>query len=94
VALPLPTPKSLTTYIEAFAKRFDEPLGQSAANIAKRLGRISYAEAEDFCLELRRRKILSMGEKSLKAITSEQLQIWSKQAHAAASLKERTERKR
>ena len=50
LSLPLPTPKSLTTYIEAFARRLDEPLGQPASAIAKRLGRISYAEAEDFCL--------------------------------------------
>jgi SpoVK/Ycf46/Vps4 family AAA+-type ATPase len=85
LSLPLPTPKSLTTYIETFAKRFAEPLGQPAATIAKRLGRISYAEAEDFCLELRRCKILSTGEKSLKAITSQQLEIWSRQARAMAS---------
>jgi SpoVK/Ycf46/Vps4 family AAA+-type ATPase len=91
LSLPLPTPKSLTTYIETFAKRFHEPLGQPAATIAKRLGRISYAEAEDFCLELRRCKILSTGEKSLKAITSQQLEIWSKQARAMASSNDRVD---
>ncbi|HXW72403.1 MAG TPA: ATP-binding protein [Methylocella sp.] len=85
LSLPLPTHKNLTSYIETFAKRFDEPLGQPASTIAKRLGRISYAEAEDFCLELRRRTILSVGEKRLKAIISEQLEIWSEQARAVAS---------
>jgi AAA+ superfamily predicted ATPase len=89
LSLPLPTPKGLTTYIDAFAKRFGEPLGQPAATIAKRLGRISYAEAEDFCLELRRCKILAAGEKSLKAITSQQLEIWSKHARAMASSNDR-----
>jgi SpoVK/Ycf46/Vps4 family AAA+-type ATPase len=88
IFLPLPTVKSLSLYIESFAKRFDEPLGQPALTIAKRLGRISYAEAEDFCLELRRCHILSVGEKSLKAITSEQLEIWSERARAMASSKE------
>jgi SpoVK/Ycf46/Vps4 family AAA+-type ATPase len=82
LSLPLPTHKNLTAYIETFAARFDEPLGQPASTIAKRLGRISYAEAEDFCLELRRRKILSADEKNLKAIASEQLEIWSEQARA------------
>jgi AAA+ superfamily predicted ATPase len=85
LSLPLPTHKNLTSYIETFAKRFDEPLGQPASAIAKRLGRISYAEAEDFCLELRRRTILSVGEKRLKAIIGEQLDIWSEQARATAS---------
>ena len=89
LSLPLPTPKSLTTYIETFAKRFDEPLGQPASTIAKRLGRISYAEAVDFCLELRRCKILSTGEKSLKAIIGQQLEIWSKHARAMASANDR-----
>jgi AAA+ superfamily predicted ATPase len=89
LSLPLPTHKNLTAYIETFAARFEESLGQPASTIAKRLGRISYAEAEDFCLELRRRKILSAGEKPLKAIASEQLEIWSEQARATESFNER-----
>ena len=85
LSLPLPTAKSLATYIDTFAKRFNESLGQPATTIAKRLGRISYAEAEDFCLDLRRCMILSTGERSLKAITNQQLEMWSKQARATAS---------
>jgi len=84
LSLPLPTPKDLAIYIDTFAKRLGEPMGYSAATIAKRLGRISYAEAEDFCLELRRCQILSAGEKNLKAIINEQLDIWSEQARAMA----------
>ena len=89
LSLPLPTTKNLTSYIDSFTKRFDEPLGQPASVIAKRLGRISYAEAEDFCLELRRRKILSVGEKTLKSIVREQLEIWSEQAQAIESSSDR-----
>lgn len=89
LSLPLPTTKSLALYIEAFAKRFDEPLGHSASAIAKRLGAISYAEAEDFCLELRRSKILSTDQKSLRTILGEQLDIWSEQARAMISSKDR-----
>jgi SpoVK/Ycf46/Vps4 family AAA+-type ATPase len=81
--LPMPTPKALTAYIENFAKRLNEPLGYAASTITRRLGNISFAEAEDFCLELRRRQILSAGAKDLKAIIGEQLDIWSEQAHAA-----------
>jgi SpoVK/Ycf46/Vps4 family AAA+-type ATPase len=85
LSLPLPTLKNLTLYIETFTKRFEEPLGQPPSSIAKRLGRISYAEAEDFCLDLRRSSILSAGEKSLKSIVAEQLAIWSEQARAKSS---------
>jgi len=81
--LPLPTQKALTAYIDAFAKRVDEPLGQSSVIIAKRLGRISYADAEQFCLDIRRRHVLSVGEKSLKTIIIEQLAIWETRAGGA-----------
>jgi SpoVK/Ycf46/Vps4 family AAA+-type ATPase len=89
LSLPLPTQKSLALYIETFSKRLGESLGQPAATIAKRLGRISYAEAEDFCLDLRRSKILSATDKNLKTIVNEQLDIWSEQARAAASSSDR-----
>ncbi|MFB9244510.1 ATP-binding protein [Massilia antarctica] len=80
--LPLPTATELAEYLEIFAKRIGEQLGQSASRIAKQLGAISYAEAEEFCLDIRRRSILSIGEKSVKTIISEQLAIWSKQARS------------
>jgi len=85
--LPLPTQKELLAYIEAFAARFGEPLGHSPGAIAKSLGLISYAEAEEFCLDMRRRQILAMGQKSLKAIVADQLKIWTSQARRAVSSK-------
>ncbi len=78
--LPLPTQAELTGYIEAAAARFKEPLGQPAHAIAKTLGLISYAEAEEFCLDIRRRQILAMGEQSLRVIVSEQLKVWPSRA--------------
>lgn len=45
--LPLPTQRSLAAYIDAFAKRLDQPLGHAPAGIAKRLGRISYAASSN-----------------------------------------------
>ncbi len=78
--LPVPTGKALARYIEDFAKGFGEPLGQSSSAIAKTLGRISYAEAEQFCLDLRRRQILSIGQKTLKVIVTEQLRLWAQRA--------------
>jgi AAA+ superfamily predicted ATPase len=83
LSLPMPTQKALGNYIETFAQRFDGKLGHSPAGIAKKLGTISYGEAEQFCLDIQRRHVLSMGEKPLKAIVSEQLAIWSARANAA-----------
>ena len=61
---------------------FSEPLGASPVSIAKSLGGISYAEAEQFCLDVRRRQVLAMGNKSLKTILSEQLRVWTSEVRA------------
>jgi SpoVK/Ycf46/Vps4 family AAA+-type ATPase len=82
VNLPLPTEKDLAAYIEAFMSHFAEPLNTSPLAIAKRLGTISYAEAEQFCLDVRRRQVLAIGEKSLKNIIAEQLKIWTSETRA------------
>jgi SpoVK/Ycf46/Vps4 family AAA+-type ATPase len=80
--LPLPTQKELASYIEVFMGRLGEPLGMSPLSIAKSLGVISYAEAEQFCLDIRRRQVLAMGGKNLKTIVSEQLRIWTSEVRA------------
>jgi len=82
LSLPMPTIEALATYIEKFEQRFHDTLGQSSPIIAKRLGRISYAEVEQFCLDLQRRHVLAIGEKSLKTILTEQLAVWSARAKA------------
>lgn len=80
--LPLPGQKELAKYIEVFLARFGEPHEFSALSIARALGRVSYAEAEQFCLDVRRRQILSIGEKHLKAIISDQLGVWTSSSRA------------
>ncbi len=80
LTLPLPNQKAVAAYIEAFLNDLDHPLGLTPSGIARRLGRVSYAEVEQFCLDLRRRQILSLGERSLKDIVAEQIEIWSTQA--------------
>lgn len=78
--LPAPTREAIGRYVEAFAGRVDEPLGISVKTIATSLGKISYAEAEEFCYGIRRRHALSMGEKPLRTIVAEQLKLWKARA--------------
>ena len=73
-----PSRRELTAYIARFAESIGEPLGRTAETIAKRLGAVSYAEVEEFCLDVRRRYILSMGEKKAKRVVAEQLTQWTK----------------
>ena len=48
--------------------------------IVKRLGRISYAEAEQFTLDVRRRWILSMREEPLNGVIERRLRLWQSRA--------------
>ncbi len=82
--LDAPTATELTRYFEAFAASVDEPLGRSPASIADRLGAISYAEAEDFCLDVRRRAVLALGQGRLKDAVSDALKIWGERQRASA----------
>ncbi len=85
LSLPRPTAKALAQYVETFLKRFDGKPPFTGATIAKRLGQISYAEAEEFCLALLRATLLANGGRSLKTIIVEELDVWSEQARAAAA---------
>ena len=79
-----PTRQDLTAYIARFAGTLDEPLGRTPDTIAKTLGGISYAEAEEFCRDVRRRSTLAMGEQPLKAIVAERLKLWAERSRASA----------
>jgi AAA+ superfamily predicted ATPase len=82
VQLELPTQKDLAKYLENFLAQFSEPTGMATTTLAKGLGRVSYADAEQFCLDVRRRQILAAGERSLKQIVADQLQIWTAKSRA------------
>ena len=84
IRLTMDAPKraQLTAYLERFATSLSEPLGRTPMTIARRLGRISYAEAEEFCLDIRRRSALAMGERKLKDIVGERLDQWASRSRA------------
>lgn len=83
--LPMPTQTLLASYVESFLSSLGEPFGLSSTAIAKSLGSISYADAEQFCLDVRRRQVLAMGAKPLKAILNEQLKLWTSAVRANQS---------
>ena len=78
-----PSRRELAAYISSFAANLDEPLGRTAETIAKTLGAISYAEAEEFCRDLRRRSTLAMGRQPLKIVVSERLNLWAERSRAS-----------
>jgi SpoVK/Ycf46/Vps4 family AAA+-type ATPase len=82
VQLDLPIQKELAKYLENFLVQFEEPTGIAPMALAKALGHVSYADAEQFCLDVRRRQILAAGERSLKQIIADQLRIWTAKSRA------------
>ena len=85
LALDAPTPADMTAYLARFADSLDEPLGRTPATIAKRLGAVSYAEAEEFCRDVRRHMVLAMGAQPLRAIVAERLKLWRERLRASAN---------
>jgi AAA+ superfamily predicted ATPase len=75
--LPQPTTSDLCRFIDRFFRGFTESPGLSPAATAKKLGLASFAEAEQFCLDVQRRHVLALNETSLKEILAEQLRIWA-----------------
>ncbi len=76
LGLPAPGETELTEYFDRFLASFDKRPGVTAPSIAKRLGAISYAEAEEFTLDVRRRDVMTMKERPLKKTIEEQLKLW------------------
>ena len=84
LTLKQPTRRDLTAYLARFAATLDQPLGFALETIAKELGAVSFADAEEFCRDVRRRAALSMGEKTLTAVVAERLRLWADRSRASA----------
>jgi SpoVK/Ycf46/Vps4 family AAA+-type ATPase len=85
LGLPTPGEKELTGYFERFLTSFEKRPGVTASSIAKRLGAISYAEAEEFTLDVRRRDVMTMKERPLKKTIEEQLKLWEERVQPLRS---------
>ena len=82
--LDAPTKVDLARYLAAFSRSMGRPLGLAPETLASRLGPVSYAEAEEFCLDVRRRAALSMGGDTLKSVVSGVLAVWGERRRATA----------
>ncbi len=86
--LPAPTEKNLARYFERFLMRNGNATELSALSIAKRLGKISYAEAEEFTLDVLRLDVLTMKTRSLKNVVEEQLKLWEERVQSNTNNKD------
>ena len=86
VELPSPSRKQLTIFIDSVAKRCEINFGYATETLAKALQGSSYAEAEQFCLDIVRHAILSHQNKDAREITERRLLQWKKRLQPTSDM--------
>jgi len=84
LTLPAPGEHDLTKYFRKFLASDDRRTHSSVSAIARQLGAVSYAEAEEFVLDVRRRHVMEMANAPLKHIIAEQVKLWRGRAQPNA----------
>ncbi|MDW8371566.1 MAG: ATP-binding protein [Geminicoccaceae bacterium] len=76
LAFPAPGPAEIAAFLAKQMERWPQRPSLSPERIAQRLGAPSYAEARDFCLDVRRRVVLGLGEVGVDAALEAELRTW------------------
>lgn len=80
--LPKPTRTQVRLWFERFRETTDFPLTTSPKTLAQELNVISFSELEEFCSDILRRWLLSLGNGEPKEILRERLLQWNGRASA------------
>lgn len=78
IELPKPTPAQVLSFVKGFFSRFQEK-DVDLHQLSKELHGASYSEIENFCLDIQRKSILSLGGARLDDLAATQLKHWTKQ---------------
>jgi hypothetical protein len=76
ISFPAPQTEQVAAFIERIIASWPDQPKMSAGEIATSLGATSYAEARDFCQNVRRRQILGLGEVEINSALFSELQSW------------------
>lgn len=77
LAFPSPHRKEITVFLDRILSEWPNMPKMQPSKIATKLGSVSYAEALDFCQNVRRRQILGLGEISIDEALRAELDLWS-----------------
>ena len=77
LALPAPQGQEVTVVLDRILSEWPNSPKMSPARIAAKLGKVSYAEALDFCQNVRRRQILGLGEMSVDDALRAEIDLWA-----------------
>jgi len=77
LAFPAPRRKEIEVFLDRIMSSWPQKPSLSVGTIASRIGPVSYAEALDFCQNVRRRHILGLGEKTIDSALHDELTLWA-----------------
>lgn len=79
VNIPSPTQSLATKWFESFESRIGHSLGYAPSTLARKLSGLSFAELEDFALDIQRKYVLGLpeSEKNVRKITEKCLKKWA-----------------
>lgn len=77
MAFPSPQKNEVAAFLEKIIAFWPEQPKISAVTLASRLNATSYAEARDFCQNVRRRHILGLGEIDIDSAIKAELDLWA-----------------
>ena len=77
LSLPAPTKNAVSVFLDRIITEWPAMPKLSAIRIAGKLGKVSYAEALDFCQNVRRRQILGLGEVAVDDAMHAELDLWT-----------------
>lgn len=83
--LPAPTARQLVSFLDRASGALDVRFGMPVDQVAKALGRVSYSEAQDFLLDVARRRVLAMGGQPIVEIVREQLRLRGRRIGGSAT---------
>ncbi len=77
LAFPAPDRKHVEVFLDRVISSWPSPPKMRIQKIADKIGAVSYAEALDFCQNVRRRHILGLGELGIDDAVGMELDLWS-----------------
>ncbi|MFI5035950.1 MAG: AAA family ATPase [Acidimicrobiales bacterium] len=81
ITLPPPTRSDAVEFLHALKERLGGDLGLAPRTLADNLPGASYADLEEFALDVRRRAVLEMPSADLRAIAHSRIEQWRIQKH-------------
>jgi MoxR-like ATPase len=90
LGFPSPDRQMIASYLERTLAAWPERPSAAPVDIADKLGPVSYAEALDFCQNVRRRQILGLGETRIDAALKIEIDLWSSRVNPGEQDAERS----